>query len=322
MPTYNRLATLQRAVAALDPQTVDSSRFELVVVSDGSTDGTLEFLEQASPAFHLLIGRQENSGPAAARNHGVRLARGDLILFLDDDVVAAPDLIEQHLCARPESDDRIVVIGPMLTPPDHRPNPFIRWEQSMLYKQYDAMKRGDWAPTYRQFYTGNASVGRRFIMSLGGFDERFRRGEDVELAYRLHEEGARFVFNDSAVGHHYAERSFESWLRNAREYGRNDVVFDRERRQSGRLEQVRVEYAGRNPLVRGLTRACLGRKTLESSLRHAAKSIIYGADRLGLEAITQSALSGLYNTTYYYGMADELGGPEAFWDTIRGGRSD
>jgi len=322
MPTYNRLETLRRAIAALDSQTIHSTRFEVIVVSDGSTDGTVEFLDQASTPFQLVIGRQANSGPAAARNHGIRLARGDLILFLDDDVGAAPDLIEQHLRTRPASDDRTVVIGPMLTPPDYRPNPFIRWEQAMLYKQYDAMKRGDWSPTYRQFYTGNASVGRRFITSLGGFDERFRRGEDVELAYRLHEQGATFVFNDSAVGHHYAERSFESWLRNAREYGRNDVLFDRERRQSGRLEQARTEYGGRNPLVRGLTRACLGHKKLESLLRRSVHSIVAAADRMRLEAITQSALSGLYNTTYYYGMADELGGPEAFWDTIRGGRSD
>jgi len=63
--------------------------------------------------------------------------------------------------------------------------PWVRWEQEMLMKQYKALLRKDWPATARQFYTGNASVRRSHIVAAGGFDEGFRRAEDVELAYRL-----------------------------------------------------------------------------------------------------------------------------------------
>jgi GT2 family glycosyltransferase len=95
----------------------------------------------------------------------------------------------------------------------------------MLVKQYDAMERGDWAATARQFYTANASLARRHVLDAGGFDERFRRAEDVELAYRLADRGLRFVFARDAVVVHHPDRSFRAWLDIAGAYGRNDVVF-------------------------------------------------------------------------------------------------
>ena len=117
--------------------------------------------------------------------------------------------------------------------------PWVRWEQEMLMKQYRAMLRGDWAATARQFYTGNASLRRSHILAAGGFDEGFRRAEDVELAYRLANKGLDFVFNMQAVGMHFAERSFRAWLDMAYAYGRNDVIFARDRNQKWLLSAVR-----------------------------------------------------------------------------------
>ena len=228
-------------LAAFTTQSFGVEQFEVVVVSDGSTDGTDDYLGDVQMPFDLVFASQANAGPAAARNHAARLARGDLLLFVDDDVVAASDLIEQHVQTHDHHGAHVVVIGPMLTPSDYRPGVLVQWEQAMLYKQYEAMKRGDYAPTYRQFHTGNASVDRRFFLDAGGFDERFRRAEDVEFAYRLSVGGARFVFNPSAVGNHYAERSFSSWIGIARDYGRNDVVFDREA-HPGALDTARREF--------------------------------------------------------------------------------
>jgi GT2 family glycosyltransferase len=316
VPTYNRVDRLHRVLDAFARQTVGLTDFEVVVVSDGSTDGTDAFLQHAAPPFRLLTRSGANAGPAAARNAGVGLATGRLLLFVDDDVVPQADLVKQHLTTHERTEDDVVVIGPMLTPPDHHPSVFVRWEQAMLYKQYHAMMQGHYEATHRQFYTGNASVGREFLMAAGGFDERFRRAEDVELAYRLHQLGARFIFNPDAVGYHYAERSFSSWIQNARDYGRNDVLFDRYYGRFNRLEDARWEFSQRHAAVRWLTRRCTGRPRLEASLHATGRSIAVGAGRLHLERLMLNALSASYNTAYHCGMADELGGRRAFNDFV------
>jgi GT2 family glycosyltransferase len=295
---------------------MSSTKFEVIVVSDGSTDGTDAFLARAVTPFRLVVASRANSGPAAARNTGVRLAQGEVLLFVDDDVVPQADLLHQHLTSHEEASSEVVVIGPMLTPADHHLNACVQWEQAMLYKQYYAMLAGHYEPTYRQFFTGNASVGRQFLLAAGGFDERFRRAEDIELAYRLDDQGARFVFNPRAVGYHYAERSFASWIQNARAYGRNDVLFDRYYGRLHRLEIARWEFKGRHALVRWLTRRCIGRPVLEASVELAGRAIAAAADGRALERPMRNALTAVYNATYYSGMAEELGGRDAFSEFI------
>jgi glycosyltransferase involved in cell wall biosynthesis len=312
IPTYNRLERLQMALEAFNHQTVDPSRFEVVVVSDGSTDGTDEFLRGASTSFPLKAVFQTNAGPAAARNRGVDLARGEIVLFVDDDVVAQPDLIYQHLVSHQENSEPVVVIGPMLTPTDFRLGPYVRWEQAMLYKQYEAMTSGIFGPTFRQFYTGNASLRRELLVAVGPFNERLRRAEDIELAHRLARSGAGFIFNKAAIGYHYATRSFSAWLQIAHDYGVNDVVVGRWQRSSGGLETVRREFAGRHRLVRLLTRTFLGRPWLQCCVRLPIRAVATASYRLGLEGVGRSALSGLYNASYYGGLAEGLGGRDEF----------
>jgi GT2 family glycosyltransferase len=320
VPTYNRLDRLRRVLDAFASQTTSPKEFEVIVVSDGSTDGTDGFLRSAATPFPLLATSRANGGPAAARNTGVRLATGHVLLFVDDDVVPQVDLVEQHLTTHQQAGAQVVVIGPMLTPADHHPNAFVRWEQAMLYKQYHAMMQGHYEPTHRQFYTGNASVGRDFLLATGGFDERFRRAEDVELAYRLHDQGARFIFNPKAIGYHYAERSFGSWIQNARAYGRNDVLFDRYYGRVNRLEGVKWEFTQRHSVIRWLTLRCIGRPWLEASLHLTGRVVAKTADGVGLEGVVRTGLSATYLAEYYSGMAEELGGRRAFRELIAGTR--
>ena len=318
IPTYNRQARLHRVLNALAAQTTDAA-FEVVVVSDGSTDGTDEYLRSDLVPIPVAASSQANSGPAAARNAGVRIASAPLVLFLDDDVIPAPDLIERHWLAHEAADDDIVVIGPMLTPQDVRLSPWVAWEQHQLYKQYEAMRVGDYQPTFRQFYTGNASVSRQRVLDVGGFDTRFRRAEDVELAFRLHQSGLRFEFVAEAKGHHYAERSFEAWLKTPFEYGRNDVAF-MEAGQTWMTRSLPSEFRDRHPLVRALTRLCIPRPRLaraaDAALRRVADS------RLPVETLRRHALSGLYNLAYYRGLADALGSPERFFELMSGDAPD
>ncbi|GAB4216651.1 MAG: glycosyltransferase family 2 protein [Roseiflexaceae bacterium] len=313
IPTYNRLDRLRRVLGALERQTVAPDRFEVVVVVDGATDGTDAFLADYRGPLRLTPVVQPNSGVAAARNNGVARASGELILFIDDDVVPAPDLLAEHLATHASSAEPTVVLGPMLTPDDFAMLPWVRWEQAMLMKQYEAMLAGEWAPSARQFYTGNSSLGRAHILAAGGFDERFRRAEDVELAFRLSDLGLRFVFNPKAIGYHYAERSFGSWITTPYMYGRNDVIFAREKGQEWLLPKVRVEFRKRHPLVRAVVRACLGRQVPSALMIGGLRLAAEAGSRLRLEPVARAAYSGIFNLRHYQGVADELGGREHFF---------
>jgi glycosyltransferase involved in cell wall biosynthesis len=313
IPTYNRLDRLKQVLVGLERQSYALNNFEVVVVSDGSSDGTDAYLSSWTTQLSLIVVTQTNRGVAAARNHGIQHATGDLILFLDDDVVPAPQLIVEHIRIHAEHSKDVIVLGPMLTPDDFALSPWVRWEQAMLTKQYRAMLNGEFEPTARQFYTGNTSLARAHLLSSGGFDESFRRAEDVELAYRLAERGLQFVFNPVAIGYHYAERSFRSWMEIPYVYGRNDVIFTRDKHQDWLLPKVFNEFHDRNMLVQLLVKVCLDRDALSKSTVAWLKGISYLADRLGLERLVQTTHSGMFNLRYYQGIAHEIGGRRRFF---------
>ena len=318
VPTFNRRRQLQRTLDGLSRQTVCRSTFEVIVVSDGSTDGTDEYLLSGATPLPVTVVRQRNAGPAAARNSGVAVATGELVLFIDDDVVPAPDLIAAHLSCHAAAAGDVVVIGPMVTPDDVHLSPWVRWEQEMLYKQYDAMKRGEYDATARQFYTGNATVARRHLDAVGGFDTAFRRAEDVELAYRLADRGLAFVFDPAAIVVHHAERSFAAWLHAASMYGHADVVFARDKGQRWLLASIGEEFNRRHRLVRALTRLCVPRRRLGTLISWSLRISARSSGAVGASALTRWILSALYNVTYYAAMADELGGAERLFELFGG----
>jgi GT2 family glycosyltransferase len=280
--------------------------FEVVVVSDGSTDGTDTYLKALRSKVRVRWFTQPNRGPAAARNLAVQKADGEFILFLDDDVVPEPQILQEHARSHGEADHDVVVLGPLLTPAAFKMTPWVRWEQETLMKQYRALQSGDWPASARQFYTGNASLRRSHILSVGGFDEGFRRAEDVELAYRLVDKGLSFLFNMQAVGLHFAERSFRAWLDAAYTYGRNDVIFARDRNQKWLLPVLRREFRERNILVQLLIRLCGGRARISRIVSPALKFTADTATLFRAGDIEQRAYSGLFNLHYYNGLFNEL----------------
>jgi glycosyltransferase involved in cell wall biosynthesis len=306
VPTYNRLGRLRHVITALEQQAYPADAYEVIVVSDGSTDGTNAYLEAHRSRMPLLWLAQANRGPAAARNAGIQKAVGEFIVFIDDDVVAEPQLLEEHARSHREAGRDVVVLGPLLTPEGFEMAPWVRWEQEMLMKQYKALLRGDWPATARQFYTGNASLRRSHILAAGGFDEGFRRAEDVELAYRLANNGLEFVFNIQSVGMHFADRSYRAWLDAAYTYGRNDVIFARDRNQKWLFTKIRQEFLDRHFLIRSLVRVCSGRSRLTRIASSALKLAADGATLLRASAIEGKAYSGLFNLQYYNGFFNEL----------------
>lgn len=314
MPTYNRLPTLKRVLSALNQQNYPAVRFEVVVVSDGSTDGTNEYLQDVETSLNLRPVIQQNAGPAAARNRGVQEAKGDLIVFLDDDVVPAPKFIEAHVFAHNvHPKEEIVIIGPMLTPADFSLSPWVQWMQDRLFEQYQSMAMGEWEATARQFYTGNASLSRSLFLKHNGFDESLLRAEDVELAFRLANNGVKFRFCQEAAGYHYENRPFSTWLGIAHAYGENDILFARDKGQSWLLPNLYREYKRRNLLVKGLTRACLDRPRLTAATTQIFKILANFGALISISSISRAACSSLFNLYYYQGVADALGGRTEFF---------
>src|SRR5688572_30305419 len=112
IPTYNRLEKLRSCLMALSIQTYPATGFEVIVVVDGSTDGTLEMVSQLKTPYVLRAIRQSNSGQPTALNRGAAKAAGRILIFIDDDIMVAPQFVAEHLRLH-KSRDQVVGIGQM-----------------------------------------------------------------------------------------------------------------------------------------------------------------------------------------------------------------
>ena len=213
IPTYNRKAILKRVLQGYLHQSIASDSFEVLIIDDGSTDGTAQAVASISEnsAIALRYHRQENKGPAAARNVGIREARGEVILFADDDIIPASDLIAEHWTwHRKHPEPNVAVLGYVTWAADVNATPFMKWygEEGPLlaYKQFVGREELD----FRFFYTSNLSLKSEFLRKNGTFDEEFKSAafEDTELGYRLQKRGMRLLHNRSAIGYHYQRFSF------------------------------------------------------------------------------------------------------------------
>jgi GT2 family glycosyltransferase len=216
--TVNRWMVLQRALEAYLGQTALSEISEILIGDDGSTDRTqaaVAEIAQTSPV-PIRYFRQDHRGAAAARNLAIREARGDLLLFTDDDVVPSPTLVEEHAkWHRQNPDPRVAVLGYIPWHPEVHPTPFMNWliEDGPLLSLRECAKKKELG--FEFFYTGNLSLKAEFLRKNGMFDEDFRSYgcEDLELGYRLTRKGLRLVYNRNAVGYHYKHMSFADTCR-------------------------------------------------------------------------------------------------------------
>ncbi|MCU1594796.1 MAG: glycosyltransferase family 2 protein [Frankiales bacterium] len=206
LPTYQRAELLDRCLSALARSDLDS--FEVVAVDDGSTDRTSEVLRDHAGKMPLIaLTQQRNAGPAAARNRGLGAAAAPLVLFVDDDVVVTSTLLRQHVDLHDAAaDDTLCVLGRVDWHPDLRITPFMHWlDRSGLQFAYDTwLTEGVVDPPYAAFYTANLSIPRALLVAADGFDERFPfpAYEDMELAFRLAQQGLRMEYRPAALAYH------------------------------------------------------------------------------------------------------------------------
>lgn len=307
IPTYNRRERLGRVLAALDRQSASPDLFEAVVVDDGSKDGTTDWLNEQRFKFALRPIRQDNGGPAKARNTGVYAATGKLLLFLDDDVEPTENLVAEHLKSHEaEKGVDVVVMGPLASLPHYR-QPWVAWEQAKLESQYEAMLRGDWKPTFRQFWTGNASVGREHVVAVGGFNNAFLRAEDVELGFRLHERGLQFRFNPAARGLHHVERSLEGWMTAHRSYGRLEPsIFSK----VGDFDIEKVlgdNWSTLHPATRWLVRRCIDNPSRQAAASFVLQRLLKLEEKAQAPLAASQICGALANLLYWRACREEIG---------------
>ncbi|MEI6614967.1 MAG: glycosyltransferase family A protein [Cyanobium sp. ELA507] len=199
IPTYNRLPILRQCLEALERQELAApiERFEVVLVDDGSTDDTVAWLEaNAASLPHLRLIRQDHGGPAEGRNNGVEQAKGDVVVFIDSDLVVLPDFLVCHARAleqrwRHRGNRLCFTYGAVVNT--------ARFENPTS----EPHKLGDVSFAY--FATGNVAIDKQVLEQAGLFDTAFRLygWEDLELGERLRRMGVELVRCPRAVGYHW-----------------------------------------------------------------------------------------------------------------------
>jgi GT2 family glycosyltransferase len=206
--TYRRAGRLPGLVAALEAQTLDPSRFEVVIVDNGTTDDTAAALERlaATTTIDLRVVRVDvNRGPSRGRNAGWQAARAPLIAFTDDDCIPTPEWLEAGMRAVEAHGRPVVVVGRTKPNPDQAANrgPFSRTQDIRNAKHLQ---------------TCNIFYSRQDLADVGGLDEKIaaKGGEYTDLGWRVLDRGRDAVFaEDAVVFHDVSTSSFRAAVKEA-----------------------------------------------------------------------------------------------------------
>lgn len=214
IPTYNRLPVLKETIGSLERQTLSPDRFDVTVVDDGSSDGTYEWLLEYGGKLNLsCIRHHRNRGTATTRNDGIRAAKGDIIVLIDDDMKANRDLLSTYLAAHQREDG--IFIGNVI----YEKNP---GERALLrYLSTRGVHKGK--RDFTCFITQNVSLKRKDAIDAGLFDDSipgFFQGEDIEFGYKLSLLGKRFIYVRDSVAFHSHTVSLQKVLLDAERFGR------------------------------------------------------------------------------------------------------
>jgi len=222
--TYNRKDLLAACLRCLDAQTHPPADFEVIVVDDGSNDGSVEMVQTWPARYSLRCIAAGHQGPGPARNLGAAEATGEFVIFLDSDAFAAPWFVAEHVKSHREADQPIFVDGPAV---------YVDGREAVENPPYQSwiVKIQAWLDFFGvPFVSVNASCPRADFLRVGGFDARFGKAygwEDTELGFRLRQAGLGNVRNRRAyvLHHRGGTPTLESEMKKRRECGSNAALF-------------------------------------------------------------------------------------------------
>ncbi|MBI5815252.1 MAG: glycosyltransferase [Nitrospinae bacterium] len=193
VPAFNAERSIGQCLSALAAQTCPAGSYEVIVVDDGSTDATGEIARK----FPIKYIRQDNAGPATARNRGAKEAAGEIILFTDSDCVPEPGWIEQM--TRPFADPAVVAVKGAYGAGQEGLT--ARFAQVEFEERFEMLKK---AESIDMVDTYSAAFRSSDFRETGGFDQSFphANNEDTDLSYKLSAAGKKMVFNPDAKVKH------------------------------------------------------------------------------------------------------------------------
>ena len=239
IPTFQRRASVLRALEALSRQTVSRDCFEVILSVDGSTDGTADMAATFAAPYRLRVVSHPRRGRAAACNAGILAAEHDLVVLLDDDMEPAPELVAAHLDAHQGSRVRGVVgAAPMVVP--NGAAPLVKYRARGFNGRLAQFAARGRPLRFREAYTGHFSIHRDVLMAAGGFDEGFTMygHEDYELALRLVNAGVELVYSPAAVAWQHYEKTFAAFAHDCIERGHTALLFAAKHPEAARYLEV------------------------------------------------------------------------------------
>jgi len=259
IPTYNRLPELRRVAAGLSTQAAGPDiDVEIVIVDDGSDDGTKHWLQEVGGKKGWKVCSQPNSGPATARNRGVENASGDVVLFLGDDTIPQPGWLTAHLEEHRLFGGRgpLAVLGHTSFPAGTE-SPFMRFINEYGAQFGYSIIEDPGAVPFNFFYTSNVSLPRREFLRNGGFREDFPAAawEDIEFSYRAQQDGLNLRYQPRARAVHEHCVRPRTFCSRQRTSGLSAAIFRNIHPELSSL--LGVERALRPVRFRRLKRLCL-----------------------------------------------------------------
>jgi GT2 family glycosyltransferase len=230
IPTFARVQPLRACLDALARQTVRPADVEVVVVDDGSPVPAEGLAAEFASRLRLLVVRQDNAGPAAARNRGVREAAGALVAFTDDDCLPRPDWLERLVAAEAGHPGALVGGTTVNGLPDNVYAATSQLIVDLVYEHFNA------DPDDAYFFTSNNMLCRRDrLLAIGGFDASYERAgaEDRDLCDRWRAAGLRLVWRTDAVIEHRHPQSLRKFVELHYRYGRGAHRYQHLRRARG-----------------------------------------------------------------------------------------
>ncbi|MDR7419923.1 MAG: glycosyltransferase family 2 protein [Armatimonadota bacterium] len=295
IPAHNGGWVLRRAVESLVAQDLSPDRYEILVVDDGSTDGSTDDLTTLAGRATVRVLRQAKRGRAAARNHGASAARGRVLLFMDADMWATPGLVAAHL-AHYTGRRNIGVQGRWKDHPDSLNSMFMRARNVIP----DAtMRRREGMSPYH-VVTRNFSVDAEAFHRVGGFDEGFKGygWEDIELGFRMVRNGVTLRFEPTALGYHYHVQGLAEARAKMHEAGVGAVYFWRKHNRDRGLGLFLEILPVLLPLKWLVYRSGL--------ITAILLPVLWISERTGATIVAGEVYSHLLWRSYYAGVFQEL----------------
>ena len=217
VPFFNLNDNVNQCIRSLLAQRSDGFTFEIIAVDNGSDDGTLVRLQSFAPQIRVL--QQTIPGAAAARNCGIRAARGRYLALIDGDCVAGRHWLVSLIAGAQGLKENVIVGGPIL-PKD--PDRLVAVFSRKLFDQRKAMT----SPKFPYAASGNMLVSRSLLLQLDLFDETFMRAHDVDFSWRaLKERSAQFIFVPEAPVFHSNPRTLGDLFREGMKHGKGQAII-------------------------------------------------------------------------------------------------